>query len=101
VTDWKLRRSMLNNVAEAVVEVKNAFGLHIRPAGIVSKTALSFRAKIAIIRGKDRANARSIVALTMLGAGRGAQLRIQAEGNDAESAVKAIAKPFEDKFGEE
>lgn len=46
-------------------------------------------------------NARSIVALTMLGAGVGTRLTIRAEGPDAESAVKAIAALFEGKFGEE
>jgi len=92
---------MPSSVAEQEVEVTNAFGLHIRPAAMISKTAISFRSKIAIICEKEEANARSIVALTTLGAGIGTRLTIRADGPDAESAVKAIAALFEDKFGEE
>jgi phosphocarrier protein HPr len=92
---------MPNSVAEQAVEVKNASGLHIRPAGMVSKTAISFRSKIAIIRGTDVVNARSIVALTTLGVGIGTRLTIRAEGPDADDAVRAIVALFEGKFGEE
>jgi phosphocarrier protein HPr len=92
---------MPNSVAERTVEVTNAFGLHIRPAGMAAKTAISFRSKISIIRGNDVTNARSIVALTTLGAGLGTRLTIRAEGPDADAAVKAIAALFENNFGEE
>ena len=91
----------MSQVAEATVEVTNTLGIHIRPAAMISKAAISFRSKIAIIRGKEEVNARSIVALTMLGVGVGTLLTIRAEGPDAESAVKAIAALFEGKFGEE
>jgi phosphocarrier protein HPr len=88
-------------VAEATVEVKNALGIHIRPAGMIVKTAISFRSKISITRGKDVLNARSIVALTTLGAGIGTRLTIRAEGADAEAAVRTLTALFESKFGED
>jgi len=88
-------------VAEAAVEIRNAYGVHIRPAGMISKAALSFLSTIRIICGEQQVNARSIVALTTLGAGLGTRLIIRAEGSDAESAVAAIAALFEAKFGEE
>jgi phosphotransferase system HPr (HPr) family protein len=91
----------MNQVAEAEVEVKNANGLHIGPAGEVVKTAISFLSKITIRRGTDVANAHSMVALTTLGAGIGTRLIIRAEGPDAEAAVKAIAELFNRKFGED
>jgi phosphocarrier protein len=92
---------MPNSVAERVVEIKNSFGLHLRPAGLIAKMAISFRSKIAIIRGKDEVNARSIVALTTLGASLGTRLTIRAEGPDAEQAVENIAALIEGKFGED
>jgi phosphocarrier protein HPr len=88
-------------VTEAMVEIRNAVGLHIKVAGLISKTAISFRSKIAIIRGKDVVNARSILALTMLGAGLGARLTIRAEGPDADAVVKALAELFDRKFDED
>lgn len=92
---------MPNSIAEAVVEIRNASGLHIRVAGMISKTAISFRSKISIIRAGDVVSARSIVALTTLGAGVGTKLTIRAEGADADAAVRALAALFESKFGEE
>jgi phosphotransferase system HPr (HPr) family protein len=89
------------SVAEAAVEISNALGLHIRPAGMVSKTALSFRSKISIARGAEVADARSIVALVALGASPGTWLTIRAEGSDAEAAVAAIRALIERKFGED
>ena len=91
----------MSQVAEQVVEVTNAQGLHIRPAGDVVKTAISFVSDITISRGKDVVNARSIVALTTMGVGMGTRLTIRAEGPDAEAAVKALAALFDAKFGEE
>ena len=88
-------------VAEQTVEVKNARGLHIRPAGMVAQTKISFRSEVTITHGKDVASARSPVALKELGAGFGARLKIRAEGPDADDALRAIAALFEGKFGEE
>jgi phosphocarrier protein HPr len=92
---------MPNRVARATVEVRNGSGLHLRPAALISKAAISFRSKISIIRGKQVANARSIVGLTTLGASLGTGLTIEAEGPDAESAVRAIAALFDGGFGED
>jgi len=91
----------VGNVAEASVEVRNQGGLHVHPADLIAKTALHYLSKITITRGADIANARSIVALTALGAGLGSRLTIRAEGPDADPAVRAIVALFERKFGEE
>jgi phosphotransferase system HPr-like phosphotransfer protein len=39
--------------------------------------------------------------MIILAATQGTPLRILADGSDAEAAVQALAKLFEDKFGEE
>jgi phosphotransferase system HPr (HPr) family protein len=91
----------MSQVAEEVLEVTNAQGLHIKPAAMVAKAAIRFRSYITITRGSDVANARSPVALTALGAGIGSRLTIRAEGPDADAAVKAIAALFKGKFDEE
>lgn len=91
----------MSQVAEAAVELTNAQGLHVRPAGMVAKAAISFLSNITITRGTDVVNARSSVALTTLGAGIGTRLTIPAEGPDADAAVNAVAALFRGKFGEE
>ena len=89
------------SVAEGNVQIKNKLGLHLRAATMLVKTAGKFSSVITITRGKDRASARSVIALMTLGAGLGAQLTVKADGADAEDALKAVQDLFNDKFGEE
>jgi phosphocarrier protein HPr len=91
----------VDNVVEVIVEIRNKLGLHVHPSDLIAKTAVRFLSKITIEHGEAIANARSIVDLTGLEAGIGTRLKLRAEGSDAESAVQAIAKLFESKFGEE
>ena len=88
-------------VAEGTVEIKNKLGLHLRAATLLVKTAGKFSSTITLTRGKDRASARSVIALMTLGAGLGSQLNVKAEGADADEALKAVQALFNDKFGEE
>jgi PTS hybrid protein len=91
----------MDNVAEAMVEIRNKLGLHIHPSDLLAKTAVRFLSRITIERGEDIADARSIVDLTALGAGIGTRLKIRAQGPDAEAALAAIVKLIEGKFGED
>ena len=88
-------------VAEGTVEIKNKLGLHLRAATLLVKTAGKFSSTITITRGKDRASARSVIALITLGAGLGSHLNVKAEGADADEALTAVQALFNDKFGEE
>ena len=58
----KERKEMLK---QSIV-VKNASGLHLRPAGNLCKEALKYESKISIIFGNTAANAKSV--LSVLGA---------------------------------
>jgi phosphocarrier protein HPr len=96
-------RSIVMNmsVAEGIVEIKNRFGLHVRTASMVAKTALRFLSNITLSLGDNRVSARSVTEMTTMGAGAGTSLKVTAEGPDAESALKAVRALFEDKFGED
>ena len=89
------------NVAEETVEIKNHLGLHLRAASTLAQAAAKFKSAVTVIRGKDQANARSVTALIMLGAGKGTRLRLRAEGDDAQAAVAELSGLFNDGFGEE
>ena len=47
------------------------------------------------------ADGKSVMQMIILEAAQGTPLRIEADGPDAEKAVKALAELFESKFGEE
>jgi phosphocarrier protein len=46
-------------------------------------------------------NAKSIMGVMMLAAGKGSRVVIEADGEDAESALAAVARLIAERFGEE
>lgn len=88
-------------VAQGSVEVKNKLGLHLRAASTLAQTVARFVSTVTLAQGGEQVSARSVTGLMMLGAGIGTQLRVKAEGPDAEQALQAVQNLFEDKFGEE
>ena len=67
-------------------------GLHARPAAQFVKTAKGFSSEIMIVKGDKEANAKSSMKIMTLGAKKGEEIVIRAEGNDAEEAVKALVE---------
>ena len=65
-------------------------GLHARPAGQWAQTLQRFAATVHVRHGDTVADARSVAALLSLGAGRGARLRLSAQGADAQAALNAL-----------
>ena len=67
-------------------------GLHARPAAQFVKTAKGFSSEIMIVKGDKEANAKSSMKIMILGAKKGDEIVIRAEGNDAEEAVEALVE---------
>jgi len=67
-------------------------GLHARPAAEFVKKARQFTAEITVIKGEKEANAKSPMRIMALGAKKCDEIVIQAEGDDAEEAVKALVE---------
>ena len=87
---------------EIKVKILNRLGLHARPAALIAQCANKFKADVLLSRDADnRADAKSILSLLMLGAPCGTVLKLAAVGADADEAVAAIAGLFESKFDEE
>jgi phosphotransferase system HPr (HPr) family protein len=86
---------------EVQVEVKNRLGLHLRAASTIAENARSFDANVTVIKGHHQANARSVTSLLMLGAAKGAKLKVRAEGPDARRALAVVRALFENRFGED
>jgi phosphocarrier protein HPr len=88
----------MNTPVTRVIEICNEQGLHARPATIFVKKAQSFSSRIFVIRGSERIDAKNILDVLTLAAGRGTQLVLEAEGDDAESAIAALAELVESGF---
>lgn len=83
------------------IEIKNKLGLHARPAAMFVRVANQFSSEITVEKDNEQVNGKSIMGLMMLAAGCGSQLRITAQGDDADAALKALAELAERKFDEE
>lgn len=98
---WRKRRRCPGiGRAERLLEIKNKLGLHARAANLVVKTASRFRSHITLEKDGVVANAKSIMSLLMLAAGKGSKVLLRAEGEDAQEAVEEIARLVEERFGE-
>ncbi|MGH7931974.1 MAG: HPr family phosphocarrier protein [Candidatus Binataceae bacterium] len=88
-------------MAEATLEVRNRLGLHLRASSTLAQTVKSFSSNITVSNGGEEISAKSVTNLIMLGAGQGTKLKLRAEGSDADEALKAIKRLFDDRFGED
>ena len=82
------------------VEIVNKLGLHARASAKLTQLAGSFPCEVWMERNKRRINAKSIMGVMMLAAGKGATVVIDCEGEQAEEALAAIGQLIADKFGE-
>jgi len=88
-------------VCKAVVEIKNADGLHMRPAMQFVDVASQFDCDIAVSNAENSVDGKSIMQMSMLAATCGTKLTIKAQGADAQQAINALRELVEVKmFGE-
>jgi phosphocarrier protein HPr len=90
----------VNSIKERTFTIKNKLGLHARAANMVVQTASNFTCSITVIKDGIEANAKSIMGLLLLAAGKGSKIVVKAKGKDAQEALKEIGKLIEGKFGE-
>ncbi len=82
------------------VKVKNALGLHARPATMIVKLLQTSRSSVSFAYKKETINARSIMSILMLAANKNSQIVITVEGHDAEDVMNQLVEAFENAFGE-
>ena len=80
--------------------IVNKLGLHARAAAKLTHVASAYHCEIWLSRSGRRVNAKSIMGVMMLAAGKGAEVMIEAEGTDAEAALAALTALIADRFGE-
>lgn len=83
------------------IRIVNELGIHARPAGMIANTASRFACDIRIVKDAMEVNAKSIMGIMTLAAGKGTALTIVANGADEAVAIVAIEELFLKKFDEE
>ncbi len=90
----------MSEVVRREVTIINKLGLHARAAAKLVTLASGFDADIRIRRDDREVDAKSIMGVMMLAAGKGAQLEVVATGPDALVAAEQLQALVRERFGE-
>lgn len=82
------------------VTIVNELGLHARAAAKLVKLASRFESAVRLRRDEQAVDAKSIMAVMMLAAGKGVRVEIEANGLDADEVVSELEALIQDRFGE-
>jgi phosphocarrier protein HPr len=79
-------------VASREVDIVNRQGLHARPATQFVEAANRFASRVTVVKDDKRVNGKSVMEMMLLDAEQGTTLRIEAEGDDADECLAALAE---------
>jgi phosphocarrier protein len=85
----------------AEAEIINKLGLHARASAKLTQVASAFPCEVWMERNGKRINAKSIMGVMMLAAGKGSVVAVDTEGEQAEEALAALLQLIAERFGED
>jgi phosphocarrier protein len=90
----------MSQTCRADAEITNKLGLHVRASAKLTQLAGRFKSEVWMERNGRRINAKSIMGVMMLAAGKGSTVSVETSGPDAEQALQELLALIADKFGE-
>ena len=82
------------------VEIINKLGLHARASAKLTQLAAKYQCDVQMSRNGRKVNAKSIMGVMMLAAGKGSKVLVEVDGPDESVAMDAIVALIGDYFGE-
>jgi phosphocarrier protein HPr len=82
------------------VEIINKLGLHARASAKLTQLAAKYQCDVSLARNGRKVNAKSIMGVMMLAAGKGSRVTLETDGPDESEALNAIIGLIGDCFGE-
>ena len=80
--------------------INNPSGLHLRPPGVLSQTAMKFKSDITIECGEKKIAAKSVLNVMAAGIKCGTEVTLVCDGPDEEEAIKTLTEAIESGLGE-
>ncbi|MBK7952799.1 MAG: HPr family phosphocarrier protein [Candidatus Accumulibacter sp.] len=87
-------------MVRAETAIINKLGLHARASAKLTQLAGRFASDVWMEKGARRINAKSIMGVMMLAAGKGSTVVVETDGSDEQVANEAIIELIADRFGE-
>ena len=81
-------------------EIINRLGLHARAAAKLTQLAAKYQCEVSLARNGRKVNAKSIMGVMMLAAGKGSRVVLETDGPDESEAMDALIALIADYFGE-
>ncbi|MDQ2915657.1 MAG: HPr family phosphocarrier protein [Casimicrobiaceae bacterium] len=82
------------------IEIINKLGLHARASAKLTQLAAKFDSDVQVMRNGRKVNAKSIMGVMMLAAGKGSKITLEIAGPDEQQAMEAVCALIADCFGE-
>jgi phosphocarrier protein HPr len=82
------------------IEIVNQLGLHARASAKLTQLAAKYQCDVSLARSGRKVNAKSIMGVMMLAAGKGSRITLETDGPDEAEAMDAIMVLIGDCFGE-
>lgn len=89
---------MCRTTATRTVTVVSPSGLHLRAASTIAETVGRYEAKVVVAKGSHRVDAANVLQVISLIAYPGAQLVLEAHGNDAADVLDELERLFANDF---
>ncbi len=83
------------------VTINNRKGLHARASAKLNGVVRQFNARVTLVLGDQRADARNIMSIMMLAASSGTEIGLEIDGDDEQDAWKAIHQLINNRFDED
>lgn len=74
------------------VVIRNPQGLHARPAAMFVQIASKYNANVALQKGEERVNGKSIMGILTLGIEQNSKVVLEADGDDADEVVVELTQ---------
>ncbi|MBK8116733.1 MAG: HPr family phosphocarrier protein [Candidatus Accumulibacter sp.] len=87
-------------MVRAETAILNKLGLHARASAKLTQLASHFASDVWMEKGSRRINAKSIMGVMMLAAGKGSTVIVETDGADEQAASEAILELIAGRFGE-
>lgn len=82
------------------LEIINKLGLHARASAKLTQLASKFNCDVWLTYRNQRINAKSIMGVMMLAAGKGSTVLLETEGQDEEVCMESLTALVNNRFGE-
>ena len=83
-----------------VLKITNPSGLHLRPAGVLSQTAMKFKCEVMLELGDKKIVAKSVLNVMAAGIKSGDEITLICDGEDEVSAMETLTQAIESGLGE-